>query len=133
MRAVAVMGAVMILLVSSARWSTSLARYMDNAATAALFTADTLTPPTGLGVSGGFGLTATLTWTPTLETYATGYRVYRSTTSGSGFVLVATVTPRTATTTTNSPALPGTYYYILRSYAANWLSAPSNQVSVFLL
>ena len=37
------------------------------------------------------------------DAYATGYEVWRSTTSGSGYSLIKTVTPRTATTTTDAP------------------------------
>jgi hypothetical protein len=121
------------ILSSLARVPISLARYTDSAVTAASFTADILNPPTGLAASGALSTTATLTWTITPDAYATGYNVYRSTTSGSGFSLIKSVTPRTATTTTDSPLVPGTYYYVLRSSAASWLSAASNQVSVVLL
>src|SRR4030095_13748045 len=73
------------------------------------------------------------TWTATNDTYATGYEVYRSTTSGSGYAQVATVTPRTTTSTTNAPGASGTFYYVLRSYFQNWRSVDSNEASVALV
>lgn len=123
----------LVALVATPRPASSGARYTDAAQAAATFAAEVLDPPTGLAVSGGVGLIATLTWTATVDPYASGYRVYRSTTAGSGYALVATVTPRTTTSTTNTPIVPGTYYFIVRSYIGNWTSVASNEVSVLLL
>ncbi len=128
--AAAVAVAIALALVTA---PVSLARYTDGVAVAASFAADTLAPPTAVAVPGAIGLTATLTWTITNDAYASGYNLYRSTTSGSGFILVKAVTPRGATTTTDTPLVPGTYYYVLRSYVGNWLSATSNQVSILLI
>ena len=57
--------------------------------------------------------------------------MFRSTTSGSGYALVKTVTPGSATTTTDAPG-NGTFYYVLRSYFQNWRSVNSNQASITL-
>jgi hypothetical protein len=43
------------------------------------------------------------------------------------------VTPRTATTTTDTPGATGTYFYILRSYFQNWRSVDSNQASATIV
>ena len=110
-----------------------LATFGDGRAVAASFTADRLDAPGNLAASGALGLTVTLTWTVAADAYTTGYRVYRSTTSGAGYALVATVTPRTTTSTTNSPVVPGRYYYVVRAFAGQWLSPPSNEASVLLL
>jgi len=107
--------------------SASLARLTDSAASTQAFTADTLAPPTGLAATGG--TSAGLSWTITNDTYATGYEVDRATVSGGPYSQVATVTPRTATSTTNTPAASGTYYYVLRSYFQSWVSVNSNQAS----
>jgi hypothetical protein len=105
----------------------TLARLTDqNMATVSVST-DTLAPPTGLAATGP--ATTSLTWTASTDAYAAGYRVYRSTTSGSGFALVSSVTPGSATSTTDAP-VTGTYYYVLRSYFQNWLSVASNEASV---
>jgi hypothetical protein len=104
----------------------TLARLTDSDSSTHSFTTDTLDPPTGLNATGG--ATIGLSWTATGDTYATGYEIRRSTTSGSGYALVNTVTPRTATSTTDSP-VAGTYYYVLRSYFQNWRSVDSNEAS----
>jgi hypothetical protein len=107
---------------------TTLARFGDIAGTGAFLGAGTLDPPTALAASGAS--TVTLSWTPTVDAGATGYRVYRSTTAGSGHVLVgADVTPRSASSTTDSPPAAGTYHYVLRSFLGSWLSIASNEAS----
>ncbi len=105
----------------------SLARLTDSASSTGSYSTDTLDPPTGLGATGGTN--AALTWTATVDAYATGYQVERATASGGPYSLVSTVTPRTATSTTDAPAASGTYYYVLRSYFQNWTSVNSNQAS----
>jgi hypothetical protein len=105
----------------------SLARLTDVAAPTQAIASDTLTPPTSLAATGG--TLASLTWTPTLDTYATGYEVYRGSASGGPYSLLTIVTPRAAAATTDTPASSGTWYYVLRSYFQNWRSADSNQAS----
>jgi hypothetical protein len=99
---------------------------VDQASSTGSFTTDTLNPPTGLGAVGG--INAQLSWTITPDTYATGYDVLRSTTSGGGFGVVATVTPRSATTYADAPPVDGTYYYVLRSEISNWTSVRTSEV-----
>jgi hypothetical protein len=91
------------------------------------FSTDTLNPPTSPVSSGT--TTTILNWTATTDTYAAGYRIFRSTTSGSGYAQVGQVTPRTTTTFNESPAA-GTYYYVLRSYVQSWESVDSAEVTV---
>jgi hypothetical protein len=107
--------------------TTSLAVFTSSGAVAGAFSTDTLAPPTGLTAAGGEGVT--LSWTPTVDTYATGYRVLRATTSGGPYTEVATVTPQSASTTTDDPS-PGTYSYVLRSYYQAWTSVDSNEATV---
>ena len=85
---------------------------------------DTLDPPTGLSASGS----VTLNWTATPDTYASGHRVLRSTTSGGPYSQIAEITPRTTTTYVDS-VCAGTYYYVARAYFQNWESANSNQAT----
>jgi hypothetical protein len=115
------------LVVATPGTPVTLARLVDDAMSTATFTTDTLDPPTSLAATAVSG--ATLTWTPTVDTYASGYEVFRSATSGSGFASLKTVTPRSATTTTDSPG-SGTWYYVLRSVFQQWRSVASNQASV---
>ena len=94
----------------------------------ATFATETLDPPTNLNVTGPL-LVKTLTWTATVDTRATGYRVLRSTVSGGPYSLVATVTPRTTTTYVDVVVGLGTRYYVLQAYYGSWTSVNSNQDS----
>jgi len=93
------------------------------------FSTDTLAPPTGLTAT-VVGSSIRLDWTATVDTYASGYYVLRSTTSGGPYGQIGSATPRTATTYTDNTAAAGTrYYYVLRSYYQNWQSANSNEAN----
>ena len=96
------------------------------ATSTASLTTDTLDPPTSLAATGGSSVG--LTWTITPDSYATGYGLYRGATSGGTPSLISTVTPRSATSTADSPGA-GTWYYVLRSQYQSWTSAASNQAS----
>ena len=97
------------------------------------FGTDTLNPPTGLTAS-VVGSDIQLDWTPTADTYATGYEVQRGTDSGGPYGEIGTVTPYSATTYTDDTVVPGTrYYYVLQTYFQNWLSVYSNEVSASVI
>jgi hypothetical protein len=90
---------------------------------------NTLAPPTGLAASVS-GTSVTLTWTATPSSFASGYNVLRSTTSGGPYTQMAPVTPRTTLTYVDSTVTAGTtYYYVLRAYYQSWLSTTTAQVS----
>jgi hypothetical protein len=108
--------------------SISLARFTDTTTATKTITTDTLDPPTALSATGGT-TAVSLAWTPTVDTYAAGYEVRRATVSGGPYTTVATVTPRAAANTTNTPPANGTYFYVLRSYFQSWLSASTAEVS----
>ena len=97
---------------------------------ASTFSTETLDPPTSLTGTAQILLRVNLSWTATVDTRATGYQVLRGTASGGPYTQIATVTPRTTTTYQDIPIVPGTYYYVLRTYFASWTSGNSNQVSV---
>jgi hypothetical protein len=105
----------------------SLARLTDVDSSSKAIATDTLDPPTGLAATGG--ATASLTWTPTTDTYASGYEIRRGTVSGGPYALITTVSPRTTVATTDAPGSNGTYFYVLRSMFQNWRSVNSNQAS----
>jgi hypothetical protein len=121
----ALLVAILVMGVSAQR---TLAQFTDLDASAASFSTDTLAPPTNLAAA-PIGLTARLTWTPSVDGYTAGYQIWRSTTSGSGYALVGTVTPGTASSA-NDAAGVGLFYYVLRSYYQNWRSLNSNETSV---
>lgn len=105
----------------------TLARFSASATSAATFGTATLAAPTSLAGSGGS--IATLTWVPSTSSGASGYTVLRSATSGAGYAPVGTVTPISATTTTDAPA-SGTWYYVLQTSLGGWTSLISNEASV---
>ena len=90
------------------------------------FNSDTLNPPTLLAATSG--ASASLSWTATADTYASGHRVLRGTATGGPYTQIAEVTPRTTTTYIDSPAA-GTYYYVARAFYQSWESVNSNEVS----
>ncbi len=90
------------------------------------FATDTLDPSSGLGATGGASID--LSWTATPDTYGSGHRVLRATTTGGPYTQIAEVTPRTTTDYTDSPA-DGTYYYVVRAFHQNWESVNSNEAS----
>jgi hypothetical protein len=96
-----VLGLVAVLVgIAGATAPTTLARLTGQDTSTYSIATDTLAPPTGLAASGP--TTASLTWTASNDAYAAGYQVLRSTTSGSGYALVGTVTPGSATSTTDA-------------------------------
>jgi hypothetical protein len=117
---------VALLVAAALPASTTLARFTDTAVSVGTLAADTLEAPTVLAAAGGSSVT--LTWVPSADAYATGYAVYRSTTSGSGYAFVSSVTPGTAVTTTDSPG-SGTWFYTLLTTFEGWSSTASNEAS----
>jgi len=119
------LGVAMLLAVALPA-TTTLARFNDSEVSSAAFATDTLDPPTLLAAVGGSSVT--LAWAPSVDTYATGYAIYRSSTSGTGYTLVSTVTPGTAATTTDDPGT-GTWYYVLQTTFEGWSSADGNEAT----
>ena len=108
----------------------TLAVIGDTETVDATFSTETLDPPTGLSATVTLLVRVNLSWTATVDARATGYQLLRSTTNGGPYTEIATVTPRTTTTYQDIPILPGTYYYVVRTYfGASWTSVNSNQVS----
>jgi hypothetical protein len=128
-RIVALGLAVAVIGAAAATAPITLAQFVDQDASSLSLSTDTLAPPTTLAASGT--VTASLSWTPSSDAYTAGYEVFRSTTSGSGYALVGSVTPGSAASTTDAPG-GGTFYYVLRSYFQNWRSVDSNEASVTL-
>jgi predicted ribosomally synthesized peptide with SipW-like signal peptide len=118
-------GVLAITMLASGSGPT-LAYYTDPATASGTFTSDTLAPPTALEATGGSGVG--LTWTPTVDTYATGYSLWRGTVSGGPYSQAGSVAPGTSTSTTDSPTA-GTWYYVLRSSFGAWSSVDSNEAS----
>jgi glycosidase/fibronectin type 3 domain-containing protein len=86
--------------------------------------------PTNLQVSNGGATTLILNWTASSTSDLYRYDIYRSSTAGSGYVLVGSVDKNT-TQFNDTDLLTGTrYYYVVRAIdEANNLSAASNEAS----
>jgi hypothetical protein len=118
------------VVVMGATGQATLARLTDQDSSTVSFSTDTLAPPTNLAAA-PIGLTASLTWTPSVDGYTAGYEIWRSTTSGGGYALVGTATPGTASSASDA-AGAGLFYYVLRSYFQNWRSVNSNETTILL-
>lgn len=86
-----------------------------------------LAAPTSLTVSGSVNLS----WTATPSSYASGTRVFRSTTSGGPYTQIAQIAGLATTTYTDAPGT-GVFFYVVVAYynanGANWTSVNSNEV-----
>ena len=125
----AIAAALVLLTMSSARLAVTRSSSQFTAVgqnTNDSFTSDALDPPTSLAAVGGSNVS--LSWTPTVDTYATGHNIYRATSSGGPYTLIAQVTPRATAVWVDGPST-GTYYYRASAYYLTWESAYSNQVS----
>lgn len=87
---------------------------------------DTLDPPTALIATDGVSIT--LDWTATGDSYADGYRIFRSASAGGPYAQIADITSIATVSYVDSPA-EGTYYYVARAYAGTWESAYSNETA----
>jgi bacillopeptidase F len=96
----------------------------------------TLAAPTGLAAVNGTCVVPTstkvnLSWTATSSTFADGYQIFRSTTSGSGYASIGIVSGRTTTTFVDTtPAFLTTYFYVVQATKNSWRSVNSAQASV---
>ena len=129
MRRLTVLGTVAVMAALVASTPVTLAWFTAAKSASGTFTTGMLNPPIALAGTGGSS--ASLAWTASTSTSATGYNLLRSTTSGSGYALVKKVTPVSAVATTDAPG-SGTWYYVLDTYLGNWTSVHSNEASVLI-
>jgi hypothetical protein len=72
-----------------------------------------------------------VTWTPTSSTFADGYQVLRSMTSGGPYTPVGTVSGHATTSFTDDTVVfSTTYHYVVRATRNQWRSPDSAQASV---
>jgi hypothetical protein len=95
----------------------------------------TLEPPTGTAAAAGdclpvLSIEVEVTWTATASTFADGYQVFRSATSGGPYTLIGTVAGRTTTTFTDADVtFLTTYHYVVQATRDLWRSVNSTQAS----
>lgn len=126
-------GAAMLIgLVWNADAQASNATFFDGEANATnALDAAILAPPTSPSAVNISGTRARVDWTATTSTFADGYRIYRSTTSGCCYAHVGTETPRTDTNFTDTGVSRfTTYYYVVESYRVNWSSVFSVETAI---
>jgi hypothetical protein len=110
------------------------ATFTDQASVPAnTFTTDTLAPPTGLTATVFWSSYIQLNWTATMDTYASGYKILRSLTSGGSYTEIGTADGWWAYEYYDSTAAPGIrYYYVLQTYFQNWTSVYSNEANAMV-
>ena len=96
---------------------------------------DTLTAPTSVTAVGAcqsivLGPYVTINWTATNSSFASGYNIRRSATSGGTYTQVGTVNGRTTTSFTDTSVSSNTtYYYVVQAKHLNWTSNVSNEAT----
>jgi signal peptidase len=85
---------------------------------------DTLAEPTGVTIS-VTGNVATLNWTRSDATYASGYSIFRATSPEGPYAQIGSTTGANNTTYADS-TFSGVVYYVVRTTAFNWVSTDSN-------
>ena len=123
------LGALAAAVLVLAGATTAAALYATGASTSAQVTTGRLAPPTGLAVTGTS--IATLSWTATSSTFATGTRILRGIAPGGPYAALADVSgPATTTYKDGTVAGGRTYYYVVQAYYRSWSSLPSGEVSI---
>lgn len=89
------------------------------------------TPAATLGTcSEAVGDSIVVSWTATPSSWADGYQVWRSTTSGGPYELIATVQGRDTTSyTDNGLPFDQPFFYNVRATASAWTSAATAEVT----
>lgn len=111
------------------------AQMADSASDAHTLSTGSLEQPTNPSTAGGacvpaVGDAIVVSWTRTASTWADGYEVLRSTTSGGPYSVVGAVTGQATESFTHSPlAFSTTYHYVVRATKGAWRSAITAEVS----
>lgn len=116
------------LVVATSRLPQSAGQFSGETLNASnAFSSSTLAAPTALTATAGAG-ELHLAWTATTSTWADGYDILRSTTSGCCYTSVGSTSGVGATTFVDDGLVSGTtYYYIVRSRYLTWLSPDSGE------
>jgi hypothetical protein len=127
MTALRVLLAGALALAAFAIPSVASAKFSALARAALAISSDTLAAPTAVDVKcAGSAQRATISWTATTDTYATGYVIYGS---FGGVELSQSVPGRTTTSYSPSTAVPAGTVITMVSVYRNWTSARSVSVT----
>jgi hypothetical protein len=124
-----------LLMVAAAAVVPVSASWQSAGSAAQQLSTATLQPPTGTAAARGdcfplLTIEVEVTWTATASTFADGYQVFRSATSGGPYTLVGTVAGRTTTSFTDTDVtFLTTYHYVVQATRDLWRSGNSTQAS----
>jgi hypothetical protein len=90
--------------------------------------AATPTAPSSVTGTDSVSASATVSWTASSDTAVSGYNIYRTTTSGTGYVDVGTTS--SLSFTDNTVKIGTTYYYVVTAVASGVESAKSSEIQV---
>ena len=118
------------IVVAGTKNSASTDNYITIDAFDVVLLPETASAPTGLtGILSG--TSALLNWTQHTDPTVTQYKIYRSTTSGSNYQLLSTVSKPVITYTDTTVSNGTTYYYVITAINGTGLDSPrSSQVSI---
>jgi len=106
----------------------------ENSATSSLSTSSSITPPTKLSATANSESNSIdLSWTATVTTGITGYRVMRSLEETKGFTEIGTTDSKTLTFKDEKSVANQKYYYAVRAYKDKSESKNSNIASATLV
>ena len=112
----------------------STAATTTDSATSSLSTSSSITPPTKLAATANSSTNSIdLSWTATVTTGITGYRVMRSLEETTGFTEIGTTDSKTVTFKDEKSVANQKYFYAVRAYKAKSESKNSNIVSATLV
>lgn len=100
------------------------ASFNKQAASAQSATSAMLHPPTNMSASARSNCSVTVTWAPTVDPTATGYKIY------SGATLMATATPASTTSKVFSISKNTNYTLTMYTYYLNWTSSTTQAPTV---
>ena len=119
-------GTVAAVLLTATLWaapSVAEASFNQQAASAQSVSTAMLTPPTNV-IGSRSVCNYTLTWTPTADARATGYRLYN------GATVLLTITPKTVNTRTVALTKNVSYSLTMRTFYLNWTSSATPVLAV---
>jgi len=115
--------------------SVAAAAFTSSASAGATYSSAALSPPTSPSTANGpctvlSSASIRVSWSATPSSWADGYEVLRSTTSGGPYSVIGTVSGVSTVTYLNG-SLPfsTTYHYVVRAMKGNWRSSATAQVS----
>jgi len=121
---------VALLVAHGSAWGA----WSDSSSASAQYSSALLAPPTNPAAVLGICTVLTsdqivLSWTATASTWADGYEIARSTTSGGPYSVIGTVGQPTVVFTDGPLPFSTSYYYVVRATKNSWRSPYTTEVT----